>query len=222
MTDVGTPSADDLVAVVDLCVDTLAPHAGADWFARARGVDWSCRATLEHVASLVLAQRLATRATTREPLAVAIRPDAPIEELLATARATGLVLAEVTRAAPPTARAFHPAGIADPIGFIAMGMDEFLVHTADIAAALGIAFAPSARTATQVLDRIFPWWPRDAEPWDALLWANGRQDLPGHPSPGANWVWYCAPLDEWDGTVPRWDPVAQRRVGGGRERPAPL
>jgi pilus assembly protein CpaC len=41
--------------------------------------------------------------------------------------------------------------------------------------------------------------------------ANGRISLPGHPSPGANWSWHCAPLDEWDGTIPQWDPVANRQ-----------
>jgi hypothetical protein len=93
-----------------------------------------------------------------------------------------------------------------------MGMDELLVHTADIATGLGAAFTPDEEPVRLVLDRLFPWWPRGEEPWPALLWANGRLDLPGRPSLGAAWVWHCAPVEEWDGTLPRWDPVAGRPV----------
>jgi hypothetical protein len=120
------------------------------------------------------------------------------------------VLADVVRAAPPAARAFHPAGVADPSGFAAMGCDEILVHTGDIATGLGIGFEPPAGLCARVLARLFPWAPGDAEPWPALQWANGRIGLPGHERQDADWYWHCAPLEEWDGTLarrhvaPRW------------------
>jgi hypothetical protein len=38
-------------------------------------------------------------------------------------------------------------------------------------------------------------------PWSALLWANGRTDLPGQRRQ-VPWRWHCAPLDEWDGRNP--------------------
>jgi hypothetical protein len=97
-------------------------------------------------------------------------------------------------------------------GFLAMGMDELLVHTHDIASALGAAFEPAPPVATLVLDRLFPWWPREAEPWQALLRANGRIALPGHAQLGEEWLWHCAPLVDWDGSIPRWDPVEKKRV----------
>lgn len=56
------------------------------------------------------------------------------------------------------------------------------------------------------------WWPRAETPWDALRWANGRISIPGYDSPGSSWLWHCAPLDEWDGRIPRWDPSGQRRA----------
>jgi hypothetical protein len=37
------------------------------------------------------------------------------------------------------------------------------------------------------------------------LWANGRRDLPDKERLGPDWAWHCAPLDEWDGKVPRDD-----------------
>jgi hypothetical protein len=123
-----------------------------------------------------------------------------------------VILAEVARAAPASARAFHPAGVADPSGWVAMGMDELLVHTHDIAKGLGVPFDIDGGLARLVLDRLFPWWPTDADPVAALLWANGRADLPTIPTPGAAWLWHCAPLAEWDGTIPIWDPVRKHPV----------
>jgi hypothetical protein len=35
-----------------------------------------------------------------------------------------------------------------------------------------------------------------------LRWATGRIVLPGR-EPVTSWRWHCAPLDEWDGAVPR-------------------
>jgi len=102
--------------------------------------------------------------------------------------------------------------MADPSGWIAMAMDELLVHTHDIAAGLGVATDIDARAARQVLDRLFPWWPREADPHSALLWTNGGTPLAGRPSPAEPWLWHCAPLAEWDGTVPVWDVVAGRPV----------
>jgi hypothetical protein len=206
------PEPDLLVATTELCSQVLARSAAADWSAKAAGSDWTCRETLEHLCSLAYAHQLASRATSFRRIAVGVRPKADIDELVWTMRVLMLVLADVARAAPPDARAYHPAGIADAGGWIAMGMDELLIHTGDITTALGTDFAPPDGFVRAVLDRLFPWWPRDAEPWAALQWTNGRRSLPGRPNPGANWSWHCAPLDEWDGTIPRWDPVAKRAV----------
>jgi hypothetical protein len=203
---------DDLVGTADACADALTPLLDRDWDVPASDVDWTCRETLEHVCGLAYAPVLAARATSFRPLALEVAPGAPLDELLWTMQVMARVLAEVARAAPPAVRAYHPAGPSDPLGFVAMGMDELLIHTADIAGGLGAPFVPDDRPVPLVLDRLFPWWPREADPWSALRWANGRLDLPGSPSPGAAWLWHSAPLEEWDGTIPVWDPVARRRV----------
>ena len=204
------PQPDDLIATADACAAVLAPLLDRDWDVPAADVDWTCRQTLEHVCGLAYGPVLAARSIAFRPLALTVATGAPIADLLHTAQAMARVLAEVARAAPPSTRAYHPAGMSDPGGFVAMGMDELLVHTGDIATGLGAPSAPDERLVRLVLDRLFPWWPRDAEPWTALRWANGRLDLPGAPSLGATWVWHSAPLEEWDGAIPRWDPVAGR------------
>lgn len=207
-----SPGPDDLVAAVQFCVERLLDLTTGDWDTPVDGLNWSCRETAEHLATLAYGPVLATRARSFEPLALMVRDDASVEEVVRTARALALVLAEVARAAPPAARAFHPAGMADASGFLAMGMDEFLVHTHDVVRSLGGEFQPPDELVAAVLDRLFPWWPRAETPWDALRWANGRISIPGYDSPGSSWLWHCAPLDEWDGRIPRWDPVGQRRA----------
>jgi hypothetical protein len=84
-----------------------------------------------------------------------------------------------------------------------MACDELLVHGDDAARGLGLEFDHDAPLAAQVLARLFPWHtvgPGD-DPWQILLWANGRIDLEGRPHQG-RWRWHSAPLAEWDGTGP--------------------
>jgi hypothetical protein len=106
-------------------------------------------------------------------------------------------------AAGPDDRAWHSFGIGDRTGFAAMGTDEMLVHGADIALGLGLAFSPPLALCLPVVRRLFPWAPpvEVREAWPALLWANGRARL-GDMAPPKRWTWHCAPLDEWDGTDP--------------------
>lgn len=199
-----------LVDVAQQCHSTLAPHAEANWSRRAGTIEWSCRSTLAHVGLLAYSQQLATRAVTFKPVALTSGSNASIDELLWTVVVAAHTLAEVAKAAPDSARGFHPAGLSDAEGFVAMAIDELLIHTHDIAAGLGIAFEPDNTIVVNLLDRLFPWWPRDVAPWDALLWVNGRRSLPNHANPGASWLWHCAPLAECDGTIPCWDTDVDR------------
>lgn len=203
---------EDLVVAAGLCRDALLARRDDDWERPAANVDWTCRQTLEHVCLMGVSYglRLAARAGSPRSYAPVAVAQATIPQLIETMHDSSLVLAEVARAAPPDARGHHTAGMADPEGWIAMGLDKALLHTADIAQGLGGAFEPPDRLTRAVLDRLFPWWPADQAPWPALLWANGRGALPGHPNPGGTWLWQCAPLEEWDGRVPHWDTESGR------------
>lgn len=196
-------SVDDLLQAVALSRQVLESCAGADWTAPAGELAWDCRRTLDHmVDTLALyAAYLASRATERLPVPRDGDPSQPIPALLTLLDAMGSVLAEVARAAPPDTRAFHPAGMADVSGFVAMGCAEILVHTFDITRGLGEPFAPPDVTVRRVLRRLFPWAPREGDPWHLLLWAAGRTALPDRDRLGADWYWHPAPLSEWDGTM---------------------
>ena len=85
--------------------------------------------------------------------------------------------------------------MADSTGFAAMGCDELLVHTRDAATGLGLDFEPPEVLSGLIVRRLFPWAPKDAEPWPALLWANGRRDLPGAQRQ-VDWHRHAAPLTD--------------------------
>lgn len=197
--------ADDLATAAEASRTALEPHLDADWAAPAGDLDWDCRRTIDHVADALLlyAAHLAARATARHRPLRDGDPGADPEAALEAMTTAAAVLVEVVASAPRGIRAFHPAGMADRDGFVAMGCDEILVHAADVAKGLGVPFDPPARLAERVLRRLFPWAPTDVDPWDGLLWANGRIELDGHGGLGPDWYWHPAPLAEWDGTVKR-------------------
>jgi hypothetical protein len=102
----------------------------------------------------------------------------------------------MVRTSPAHVRAFHPAGIADPEGFAAMGCHEALLHGNDIAQGFGRSLDPPRDVCRRVLARIFPHAPADlagSDPWTALLWAGGRIELPSHPQL-PSWRPHPAPL----------------------------
>lgn len=194
---------DDLLAAAAACRAALTPALGDDWGVPAGDLDWDCRRTLDHIpdALAFYAALLATRATERITPPRNGDPGRSPAELLAVVETTAAILAAVVLAAPPASRAFHPAGLADAEGFVAMGCAEIMIHTADLAQGFGRPFTPPADLTRRVVRRLFPWAPTDAEPWAALRWACGRIALPDRPRLGPDWWWHCAPLAEWDGTV---------------------
>jgi hypothetical protein len=128
-----------------------------------------------------------------------VRPDSAAADLVATIGSFATVLARVLDGAAPHARGWHPFGLADAAGFAAMACDELLVHTSDAARGLALPFTPSPELSTATLRRLFPWAPADGDPWQVLLWANGRIDLPGQERQ-TPWRWHCA---RWrSGTAP--------------------
>lgn len=173
------------------------------WTAQVPGMYWTVAATVAHMMNCCFWYSVDLFSGDRDlgTLQLSVRPDAPPEDLLRTVAVGSTVLATLVSSAPAGIHGWHPAGIADPSGFAAMACDELLVHTDDAARGLGVSFEPPAELARATLERLFPWAPADVDPWQGLLWANGRLELPGHGRL-ATWRWHCAPLSEWDGTKP--------------------
>lgn len=200
-------TADDILEAAAASHQALEPFVARDWSVQAGDLDWDVRRTVAHVCDAAewYAAHLALQSPRRLRFDLRPHPDASNADLLDVLDAAAATLAAVARAAPPGARAYHNHGMADMTGFLAMGCDEILVHGWDAVRGFGADFTPPAELAERVLRRLFPWAPTNESPWLALLWANGRADLPSRVRTGPDWSWHCAPLDEWDGTVPRQD-----------------
>jgi hypothetical protein len=200
-----TVGPEDVRIAAMACRGALSDLVDLDWSTRAGELDWSCRQTLEHIpmTNLFYASQLALTADERLPRASGGEDQLTVTELVLSVEVNAAILEHVIRAAPESARSFHPAGMADRSGFAAMGCDEILIHMADIAAGFEIDFKPPEDLCGRVLARLFPWVTADVGHWEALLWANGRIPLAGLGPQDINWLWHCAPLAEWDGRIPR-------------------
>jgi hypothetical protein len=207
MTETSTASMrpHDVIVAAGAVDTVLRPHLALDWEVLAGPLAWSCRRTLDHIvdALLLYAQQLATRATAPRPFIRDGDSTRSVGDLLSAVNGAAHIFDEVVAGAHPETRAFHPSGMADADGFAAMGVDELLIHTDDIAAGLGVRFTPPTDLATRLLARLFPWAPSGEDAWSFLRWANGRIALPGHAQLNEDWYWHSAPIDEWDGEIVR-------------------
>lgn len=175
----GGPDVEQAVAEM---THVLTPYESADWRCRAGTLDWSCWTTAAHVAHDLLAyagQLAAPADDAYLPFDLKVRDDASPRDLLRIVTAAGRLLSTTLDTSEPTTRAWH-WGPTDPTGFAALGVNETLVHTFDIAAGLGIAWSPPEAPCKAVLARLFPDAPA-GDPVRVLLWSTGRADLPGQP-----------------------------------------
>ncbi|WP_447038995.1 GNAT family N-acetyltransferase [Streptomyces sp. DSM 118878] len=170
-----------------------------DWDGPAGGLEWSCLKTAEHTASCLVAyagQLTGRAAGDWVPFEVSLDEGSGPGDAVRVIEATGGLLASVVRTTPGGVRGFHPypCGSADAAGFAAMASAELLLHTYDIASSLGADAEPPAPLTEAVLAHLFPHVPpaaSGASPWEVLLWATGRGELPGRARRTA-WQWHNA------------------------------
>jgi hypothetical protein len=176
------PAAAHVDQAVTASLTVLSPATDADWQILAGDLDWTCWQTAAHIAHDLLAyasQLTAQPADAYLPVDLVVRADAPVPRVLDAVRACGGLLATALQASPPTLRAWH-WGSTDPTGFAALGVNEILVHTWDIAQGLVLDWQPPAELAELVVQRLFPSAPT-GDPAHVLLWSTGRIALPQHP-----------------------------------------
>ncbi|WP_307866013.1 maleylpyruvate isomerase N-terminal domain-containing protein [Streptomyces smyrnaeus] len=190
------PPWDELLAATGQeCLSGLKEAAERDWTVPAGGLEWSCRAALDHLALGLIgyAGLLIARPTDRYiTLFASLDAQAPVAHCLEGLHIATVVLRSAVREAPATVRAWHPWGHSDASGFAAMGLAELTVHTFDIGRGLGLELRPSNEVSAVILDRLFPDAPVGHAASDTLLWCTGRTELPGLPH-RTSW--------QWDGTV---------------------
>jgi uncharacterized protein (TIGR03083 family) len=196
-------TGDDVLAAGGTCHDFLVQAADADWGVPVPGLDFTVTSVVAHAANgpLWYALDLWSGPSDEAAFDLKVLVDASNAALLVSLRSAARVCAASIDTASPETRGFHPAGAADASGFAAMACDELLIHTDDAARGLRLQFSPDPDLAGRVLRRLFPWHDPGDDPWQTLLWANGRVQLPGRPSQ-QGWIWHCAPLADWDGNPP--------------------
>ncbi|MFI5912543.1 maleylpyruvate isomerase N-terminal domain-containing protein [Dactylosporangium sp. NPDC051541] len=169
----------DVRRALDESLTLLTPVAEERWAAKAGGLDWTCLETAAHIAHdlMAYATQLAARAEDRYlPLDLAVDPGTDARTVLTIVRSCARLLCLELDAAGPDATAWH-WGPTDRTGFAALGVNEILVHTWDIARGLRLPWVPPQDLSAKVLERLFP----HVEGADDLLWATGRIALPGRP-----------------------------------------
>ena len=173
------PSAADLRLAAGAAQGLLA--SVSDFSAPVPVMDGDVRRVVLHVASCLnwYAHDLVAGATDSPGPMPAWPDDASPADLVRELGISAEVLARVVALAGPDDRAWHPWGAADAAGIAAIGIAEIVLHTGDVAAALGLPWAPPVGPVAATLARLFPDAPADGDPWPALRWATGRGDLPG-------------------------------------------
>ncbi|KQS66150.1 hypothetical protein [Modestobacter sp. Leaf380] len=174
-----TPPEAELRAALAAALDLLA--AVPDGTVRVPAVGTDVSGVVAHVAGCLswYAHDLVAGPAGADAHTVDPRPDADLGERLTGLRAWGEVLARTVALSPPGEVGAHSDGPPDATGFAALGCAELLLHTDDVADALGLPWAPPESAVGLVLDRLFPDVAGDEDPWSLLRWATGRADLPG-------------------------------------------
>ncbi|WP_052436365.1 maleylpyruvate isomerase N-terminal domain-containing protein [Georgenia sp. SUBG003] len=181
------------------------PESGFDYDQPARGLEWSCWYTAEHVADNQLAYALQLAGRLEDgylpltppgegPNLLQVDRAAGAEGLARTLEAMAQLLAGQVQLLPATARAWHPDGMSDAGGFAAMGVCEVVIHAWDVLSALDDEVADLPEDLCEgVLARLFPGTPEVGTFQDRLLWQTGREELAGYGR-----------LTSW-----RWDPTVR-------------
>ena len=202
----------DVTTAVALLSAAVRDVPDAAWDVPAGTLTWTCWETVEHTADDLFAYALQIGPSdpprdTHVPagwrhlreggpaLTIFVERDSSTLGLRRVLEGCGAMLAGVVAGAPADRRAHHSYGVSDPEGFAAMGVVETLVHGHDVAGTLGVSWQPPADLCARAIDRLFPDLPEHPDPWQRLLWATGRAELPGHPA-RASWRWDGRPAAE--------------------------
>ena len=189
----------DLESAGEWCCSTLAT-GGVEWStARVPGMEWTSREVVDHLCNTLAfyANHVVMAAQRHQPRIRSVGEDDLCDaDLASTVTAWVRLLSAAVQAAPDDVLAWHPLGMADMEGFLALACNELVIHASDVARARGADPAVEDHEfCRRLLERLFPLAApaADEEAWQVLLWANGRPSLTGRP-PQKSWRSHPSPL----------------------------
>ena len=196
--------ADDLRNAVRVSCIALRGLQNTEWEEIAPGLEWTRRDTIAHVidAYAYCTLNLANRTDgASAPRILSVRQPASQNEIMDALPLWAEVLVQTASIAESeNGRGFHRWGRPDGEGYLSMACVEILVHTYDVLRdKTGFEVLPAL--SDKIVARLFPWAAGDPRPWQALLWATGRVEMPNKESMSGRWAWHCDPLDEWNGEL---------------------
>ncbi len=196
-------NGNSIATALDFSLLALSKSEESEWGNGAGRLEWSCLETLNHLINVTLnySIRLATRSQNAIPVFRDINSKIPVWDSLEIFKSTTQIVIALAKQMGKDDRVFHPAGMADSTGYVAMTCAEIVLHSYDISQGLGVSFTPDSDLVIKILTRLFPWVILSSDPWLDLLWATGRADISGRESVDERWWWHCTPLEEWDGTI---------------------
>jgi hypothetical protein len=183
-------AVEQLTVAVEALREALGPAMDEDWSVPAGSLEWSVSQTVDHVVDALVWYAALVASSASTAVALDAKPPAGVshDQRLQALTAAACILRDVLAAAPSSRRVWHSSGMSNSAGFLAMALDETLVHGHDIATGLDLSWEPDRGVAADVLARLFPGVEVGDDPWTTLVWANGRISLPDRPR-RQSWVW---------------------------------
>jgi hypothetical protein len=178
----------DAIAAARTAEAALRPVMDRDWSVRAGPLEWNVEQTITHMiaAAAKYTLYLASRSERFIGLSISRWPDATNEEVIDSLVPVATGLANVAMVTAPDVRAYHVTGPSTAADYVGRACVEFLAHTGDALAGLGVAFAPPADLCRRVLAQQYPdavASPNgDSDPWRSLLAATGRPPPDDRPT----------------------------------------
>ena len=143
-------------------------------------LEWTSREVVDHLCNTLAfyANHVAMAAKQHHPRIRCLgEGDLSDGDLASTVTAWVRVLTATLQVAPDDLLAWHPLGLTDTEGFLALACNELLIYASDVASAHGARPAvEDGELCGRLLQRLFPSAQPDEgeDPWQVLLWANGR------------------------------------------------
>jgi DinB superfamily len=183
---------DDFAESVDYLTQRLEALPEEQWSAPAGKLAWTVAQTVDHLVDgyAWLALQAVEPRFGRVRADVVVHEGVSTEDRMAAVQAARELLIIVLAHTPADRKIWHPHGTTDASGILAMGVAESTLHGYDMGV-VDLGARPPA-LAQKITNRLLPNSPREAGPWEGLLWSTGRLSLPGRADI-TSWQWEPAP-----------------------------